>query len=96
MICADIIISDLGGGDISIHFVTSDFYNELKWTQDEVDNENKWVGAGLHRERIGIVFGTAIENNDSCILKSIYSQAFTDGEEVNAEFKIGRIMYLED
>lgn len=96
MIPVDIIISDLGDGDISIHFVTSDLYNELKWSQAEIDNENKWEGARLHRERIDAIFGIAIENNDCRIIKSIYSQAFTNGEEVNAEFKIGRIMNLED
>ncbi len=92
----DIIILDLNGGDLAIHFVTPDFYNKFLWTQDEVvafdkaeNNADQWKVAKIRRGRI-----EEISFEDVGVLKVIYSQEWTNGEDVNTEFKIGRIMNL--
>lgn len=98
MIIVDIIILDLNGGDLAIHFVTPDFYDEFKWSPEEVEafdsaegnNEEQWRVARSRRKRIG-----EISYEDPRVLKTVYSQTWTDGEDVNTEYKIGRIMNLE-
>jgi len=100
----DIIILDLNGGDIAIHFVTSEFYNQFLWTQSEIEafneaktNGEKWKVAYKRRDRISEISFYGDDENQlaSGVLKVIYSQAWTDGEDVNEEFKIRRIMNLE-
>lgn len=98
MIDVDIIILDLNGGDLAIHFVTPDFYDEFKWTTEEVgafesakdSNEEQWKVALGRRRRIG-----KISFEDPRVLETVYSQVWTDGEDINGEYKIGRIMNLE-
>ena len=102
MIQADILITDLNGGDISIHFVTPEFYNQFMWSPKEIalskskNKVDKWKAVGLHRDRIDKI--SFYDNDDKMlpgVLKVIYSQTYSDGEDINEEFKIGRIMNLE-
>lgn len=102
MIEADIIITDLMGGDISIHFVTKEFYNQFMWSLEEValsKSENRtdqWKAEKLHKQRIEeIPFHDDNGQLLPGILKVVYSQIYTNGEDINMEFKIGRIMNLE-
>lgn len=97
MVEVDIIILDLNGGDLAIHFVMPEFYNEFTWSPEEVEafdsaesNGDKWKVAHSRRERIG-----EISFEDSRVLKTVYTQAWTDGEAIDEEYKIGRVMNLE-
>jgi len=85
----DLLIIDLMGGDIEVTFVQPDLFDEFLWieeTPEEHINRVCNLLNSMHGE----------ENKDTRIIKTIYSQTFTDGEIVNLKnIDFGRVMNLE-
>jgi len=75
-----IVISDLMGGDYSIHFIELSLMDEFVWLPGETGSE--------HTDRVSDVFGQAAEDEDPRILYSEYTQAGCNPDKVNLGFPI--------
>jgi hypothetical protein len=87
MIKCDVILTNLGGGDYGVYFVTPEFFDGLLPKEDESVEDLHW--------RRSLALGEAIERNDPAIVVDAYIQTPVVENLIPLQCNIKRILSME-